>query len=419
LSSLKQYKDRLFYGWIVVASFFLIGITLWGIRFSFGVFFKPLASEFTLTRTTTSLIFAAYMILCGVFTIVTGWALDRYGPKRVLFLMGLFTGLGLILTGQTTEFWHVFLTYSLLLAIGTSGTYVVVMSTVSRWFKKKRGLATGISGAGAGLGPMIMAPGATLLITSFDWRIAFIVIGGVIWLVILPLSRLLKKDPREIGVLPDGIKTDADNSPVPKLKNQEHAVTPTDLSLRQAISTRSFRFVIANWVFFAAILFLITTHLVPHITDMGFSAEEAAGVLSLLGGTATVSRVLIGGFSDKFGRKLTAISCILFMALTIVWLIWSRELWMFYVFAFFFGFAYGGVGPSVASLIGDTFGLTNMGTIMGVLDVGFSGGAAAGPVIGGLIFDTTGSYFVAFVLGAVFMTVAALLITPVRRETAE
>jgi len=170
------------------------------------------------------------------------------------------------------------------------------------------------------------------------------------------------------------------------------------------------------WLFLASNIFLVFTHLVPHATDIGFSAGEAATVLSLLGGATAAGRVLIGTLSDRIGRKLTAIICTLLLAGAMVWLIWSQDLWMLYLFALVYGLAYGGIGPSMAALVGDTFGLRQIGAILGVLDVGFGVGAAIGPAIGGLIFDVSNSYFMAFLLGAMVMLVAALLIALIRRE---
>jgi len=415
LSPLKL-KDKLFYGWVVVATFFIVGTTLWGIRFSFGVFFKSIEGEFDLTRAATSTIFSVYMVFGGVFTILGGWALDRYGPRLIILLMGLFTGLSLVLLSQTNSLWQLFITYSLLLAVGTSALYVVIMSTVSRWFDKKRGLALGIAGSGAGLGMVVMAPFATFLISNLDWRMAYMVLGLIAWLIVLPLSRLLKRDPYEIGALPDGVKPDAVDKRLGKPKIEENSFQPTDLSLLQAVKTRSFWLFIFAWLLFASSLFLVLTHLVPHVTDIGFSAVEAAAVLSLMGGTTTAGRVLLGTVSDRIGRKVTAIICTLTQAGALVWLIWAQELWMLYLFAIVYGFAYGGIGPCLAALVGDTFGLGKLGAILGVLDVGFGTGAAIGPVVGGLIFDLSGSYFVAFVLGAVVMVIVTLLVILVRRE---
>jgi len=168
---------------------------------------------------------------------------------------------------------------------------------------------------------------------------------------------------------------------------------------------------------FAFSLFLVLTHLVPHATDIGFSAAEAATVLSLAGGAAIVGRLLLGAASDRIGRKTAPIICALLHVGAMVWLLWARELWMLYLFALAYGFSWGGMGPTMAALIGDTFGLGRLGATLGVLDAGFGTGAAIGPVIGGFVFDVTGSYFVAFSLGAVVMLLSTLFIALIRRET--
>jgi MFS family permease len=169
-------------------------------------------------------------------------------------------------------------------------------------------------------------------------------------------------------------------------------------------------------MFFASTIFLVFTHIVPHATDIGFSAGEAATVLSLIGGASIAGRVLMGAVSDRIGRSKTTIICLLSQVLMLVWLMWAQELWMIYLFALVFGFAYGGVGPSMAALIGDTFGLNKIGVIMGALEVGYGVGASIGPVIGGLVFDISNSYFLAFLIGAVTMMVAVLAVALTRQE---
>ena len=167
-------KTPFFYGWVIVVVFLISGIAIYGVRFSFGIFFKSIENEFSLTRAATSYIFSVNMIISGIAAFLMGWALDRYGPRVVLLLMGLLAGLGLITTGLTSSLWQLYLTYSLLLAMGLGAIFVVPMSTIARWFDKKRGLASGIASSGVGLGPLIMAPSATYLLINYDWRTAFI-----------------------------------------------------------------------------------------------------------------------------------------------------------------------------------------------------------------------------------------------------
>ncbi len=399
---------------MVVATFCITGTAIWGVRFSFGVFFKALESEFALSRAATSAIFSAQMAMGGIFTVLAGWALDRFGPRIVFLLMGICTGLSLLLTGQTTALWQIFFTYSLLLAMGTGAIYMMVMSTVSRWFEKKRGLALGIASMGAGMGPLVVAPFATYLLSIFDWRMAFTVLGAIAWVVVLPLSRLLKRDPQEIGMLPDGAGFSQDIT-----RDEKPFVVEDYLSPWQAFRTRSFWLFLFIFLFFAVALFIILTHLVPHITDLGFSPVEAATVLSMAGGAALVGRLLLGTASDRMGRKKTAMICTLLHIIALVWLLWSRELWMFYIFALIFGIAWGGMGPAMAAIVGETFGLGRIGAVLGVLELGFSVGAGIGPVVGGLIFDLRQSYSLSFLVGVVVMLAATVLVVFVRRETAE
>ena len=412
MTSLFRIKDGLFYGWVVVIVFFALQAILLGISTSFGVFFKSIAGEFDLSRATTSAVFSVSMLLLCVFSVLGGWALDRYGPRIVLFLMGLFTGLSLLLTSQVNAAWQLFITYSLLLAMGSGATYVVTMSTVSRWFDRKRGLAVGIAGSGGGLGLVVMAPFAAYLIYNLDWHMAYLVMGLIAWVIIIPLSRLLKRDPQEIGALPDGIRADSR-----AIKDEEDSIQPFGLSVLQTFRTRSFWLVMLIWLLFAFCMLLVLTHIVPHTTDIGFSAGEAAAVLSLIGGVRAAGMVLLGSVADRMGKKKTAVVCTLFQAGAMVWLVWAQDLWMLCLFAIVYGLANGGLLSSITALLGDTFGLGRIGSILGLLDIGWAIGAATGPVAGGLIFDISNSYSVAFLIGAAAMAIVALLIVLIRRET--
>ena len=406
LPSLKL-KDKIFYGWVIVATSFVISATLEGIRYSFGVFFKSLEGEFALSRAATSSVLSAYMIFCVVFAIVGGWTLDRYGPKRVVFIMGLLTGVSLLLTSQAISFWQLFLSYSLVLSIGTGAAYPVLMSTVSRWFDKKRGFALGIAGSGGALGTIVIAPFAAYLISNFGWRMSYIVIGLLAWFVVISLSMLLRNDPSEIGYLPDGVKLNAVNKEVTASKENSQLI---GFSLLQAFKTRSYWFIWAIWLFFSLCLTLVMTHIVPYATDIGILTMEAATILSVMGGFSIVSKLLTGRISDIIGRKVPGIICALLQAGALVGLIWAHELWMFYLFAAVFGFSWGGLGVALTALPADIFGVRNLGSIMGTLETAFAVGGAIGSAIGGFMFDVTSSYATAFAVGAATMLITALLV---------
>jgi MFS family permease len=300
------------------------------------------------------------------------------------------------------------------LSLGTGAAFTIVNSTTSRWFDRKRGLTLGITTSGGALGQIVMAPFATYLISSFDWRIAFVVIGLIAWLVVTSLSLLLIKDPSDIGLLPDGVKAEMVQT---KRQNSESNSQLTGLSLRQAFRTRSFWALVFVLIFTSLSVHLIITHTVPHAIDMSISPMNAAFIISLIGGATIFGRLILGRVSDIIGRKALAIGCALVEVGALIWLIWTRELWMFYLFAVFFGLSSGGVGMLTTALIGDIFGVRNIGAIMGATLVGWALGAAIGPYMGGFMFDATGNYFGSFITAAGTMLITTVLLTIIRTET--
>lgn len=170
------------------------------------------------------------------------------------------------------------------------------------------------------------------------------------------------------------------------------------------------------WLLFALCLNLIITHIVPYATDVGISMMEASTVLGLMGGFQVLFRLPAGRILDIVGRKIPGIICALFGSAALLWLIWSHNLWMFYLFAVIFSFSWGGLGVTIITLVGDNFGGRSLGTIMGALEVGFAMGAAIGAALGGLVFDITNSYATAFAIGAAAMLVVALFIALIRRR---
>lgn len=346
------------------------------------------------------------MLLCCVFAVLGGRALDRYGPRMVVFLMGSFTGLSLLLTSQISSSWQLFISYGLLLSLGTGAIYTVVNSTASRWFEKKRGFVLGITTSGGGLGAIVMAPFATYLIANFGWRTAFMVMGLIAWLVIASMSLILRKDPSDVGLLPDGERSEAAQ---PGPQNKEIEAQLTSPSLVQASRTRNFWFLGLVWLFLALDVHLVFVHVVPYALDMDNSLMDAAIILTLIGGTTIPGRLLVGRASDTIGRKALAIACALLQVGALLWLMWARELWMLYAFAIAFGFLWGGLGVLTTALVGDVFGMRSIGAIMGMMSAGWALGAASGPAIGGYIFDVSGDYFTAFATGAVAILMAAVL----------
>jgi MFS family permease len=336
-----------------------------------------------------------------------GWALDKYGPQKIGLAMGTFTGLSLLLTSQVAASWQLLVTYSLLLSLGTGAMYGVVNTTASRWFIQKRGFVVGITSSGGGVGAIILVPFATYLISGFNWRTAYTVMGLISWFVMAFVSLWLKKDPRDMNLFPDGARTESKSGA--KKETGAPKQTP-DFTISQAFKMNQFWLLGLAWVFLSLSLHMIYIHVVPYAVDTGISSMDAAFILSLLGIANITGRLVIGRLSDNIGRKPLGVTCGLLHSTTLLWLMQSHQLWMMHVFAIAFGFLWGGSGAIITSLVGDTFGTRNLGAIMGFITAGWAFGAAIGPAAGGFIFDVSGSYFGAFGAGAAALFISACLL---------
>lgn len=403
---------RFFYGWIIVGAGFLISVIGMGTRYSFGVFFKSMETDFGMTRGMVSGLFSLYMVISCIIAVLSGWAIDRKGPRKVVLLMGVFTGLSLVLTSLVHASWLLLFTYSLLLGMGTGPTFGLANTTTSRWFVKKRGFSLGITASGGGVGAIVFAPFATYLISDFDWRTAFIVIGVLSGLILIGVSLLFVKDPRDLGLFPDGAGSEPQ-----KVGSSKPALLDTrsgGFSLAQAYRMPQFWFLAFTWVFASLSLHMILVHVVPYAVDSGITPMDAALIISLIGFSNIPGRLAMGRISDAVGRKAPAVACPLLQCAVLFCLMWAHELWMLYTFGIVFGFLWGGGGTTVAAIIGDTFGVRSLGSIMGWMSGAWALGAAIGPAIGGYIFDVSGEYFAAFGAGAAALLIASCLVASVK-----
>jgi MFS family permease len=226
------------------------------------------------------------------------------------------------------------------------------------------------------------------------------------------MSLLLRQDPRELGLLPDGDQSKPLQGNVTEKAGE---VPRVDFSLGQAYRLSQFWLLGFSWLLLSLSFHLIFVHIVPYAVDKGISPMDASFILSLIGVANVLGRLVLGKLSDTVGRKPLAIIGALIQAGALLWLMWANRLWMLYVFAIPFGFTFGGSSAMITALIGDIFGTRSLGAIMGILIAGFALGAAIGPAIGGYIFDVSGQYFMAFVIGTFSILITAFTIALIRR----
>jgi MFS family permease len=374
-------------------------------QYCFGVFFKPILSEFGWTRAITSGAFSLSMMISGLAGIPLGMLNDRLGPRIVLSLCGLLLGLGLLLMSQVNAVWHFYLFYGFVMGIGVS-SMVPLTSTVVRWFVKRRTLMSGIVVAGTGMGAIIGPPVADRLIAAYDWRTAYIILGFIVFVVIIVSAQFLRRDPSQKGQVPYG----------EHLENEQPKSRNDDFKLKEAVTTGQFWLVFGQFICFGFSLFVVMVHIVPHATDLGISSINAAGILALIGAVSIISKIAMGRVGDIIGNKRGFIIGFILVFLSLSWLLFTRELWGFYLFAVIFAVGFGAHIAQHSPAVAGLFGLTAHGSIYGVLGLGMTAGEALGPVVAGYIFDITKDYKIAFLV-TIVVCISGLILTALTRTT--
>ncbi|MFC1965211.1 MFS transporter [Chloroflexota bacterium] len=403
-------KTKLFYGYVIVLACFCTTLAIFGTLYTFGVFFKPVLTEFGWTRAAISGAFSLNMFLSGVLGIVAGRLTDKFGPRLVMTACGFFLGIGYLLMSQVTAIWQFYLFYGVIVGLGMSGSFAPLASTIARWFVDRRGMMMGTVLAGVGFGAVIMPPVAGWLVSIYGWRTSYIIVGIVALVIITSAAQFLRRDPGQMEQLAFGAR---------EVKAESLDLQHGGFSLQEATRTVQFGIVCAVLFCFGFITFAVMVHVVPHATDLGFSATTAARIIAIIGGVSIVAKVIMGGAADRIGNKAAYIIGFALSAATLFWLLAAREVWMLYLFAIIYSFGYSALVVLEAPLVAELFGLSSLGVIIAVAGLGFTIGAAMGPLLAGYIFDITASYQLAFLICAVVGIMGAVLtsfIRPVKRK---
>ena len=397
---MESKQPRFFYGYVIVAAGFTITCLTWGIFHSFAVFFEPLLTEFGWTRATTSAAYSLTILLFGLLGIPIGRLNDRFGPRIIIMVSGLLLGLGYFLMSRVGSIWQLYLFFGVIIGIGMSGTVVPLLSTVARWFVRRRGMMTGIIISGLGLGTLIIPPVVRWLISTYGWSASYIIVGVVALVLITLTGYLLRRDPTQMGQSPYG-----ENNVGGGINLETRGS-----SLWEAIHTRQFWLLCGIFLTAGYSLHTIIVHIVIHATGLGISATSATNILAVYGGVSLLGKTIMGSAGDKIGNKLTLIISFALMAIILFWLIPAKEAWMLYLFAAIFGFSFSGLDTLISPIVAELFGLTSHGVIFGVIIFSVTIGGAIGPVVAGHIFDITNSYQPAFLITATAATIGTTMI---------
>jgi MFS family permease len=366
--------------YLIVGSAFVIQGVMVGSMFAYGVFFKELEIELGWSRTALSAAFSVSFLVMGVSGIIAGRLSDRIGPRAVLSAAGLLFGAGYALMFFMSSPWHMFILYGLFVGVGLGAHDVVTLSTVARWFDKRRGMMTGVVKIGTACGQMSIPLLVVALIAQFGWRTALAILGCGAAILLVLAAQGMRRDP------PEGLTARASDKASPE----------SGLSLAQALRTRQFWTLCGVQCAFVSSLITMPVHIPVHGRDLGMSAAQAASLLTIIGLFSIVGRGFVGTALDRIGGRQAMMIGLLTLTLGMSVLLVADSAPGLYLFAAIYGIAHGGLFTVVSPTLAEYFGTVAHGAIFGtVLFFGTLGGSL-GPVLAGMAFDQTGSYRLVF-----------------------
>ncbi len=383
-------RFRLFYGWLIVfvcALGLFVGAPL--MVFSFSVFFESLTADFHAGRAAVSFAFSLFNTVGALWLPGTGILIDRFGAKRVIVVSTLVYGLALcsaLLVG--TGLWQLYLLFTILGAAMASGPSPVSPGVViSHWFDRRRGLALGLAMMGIGVGAVLVPIVAERLSAQFGWRTMFAIFGGATLLAPLPITAaLLKNDPKERGLRPDGDKA------TPALRAPR--ADETGLSWHEVWHSKTFWIMICIFSLAGLSVHGAVLHISSIFTDRGISAERAALVTSLVGAAVMVGRLGSGILLDHVFAPRVAMLFYCAAGLGMGILAAGSRGNIAFAAAFLVGLGMGAEVETMGYMISRYFGLRAFGTAYGHAFGAFMIAGAAGVTLMGAGYDRFHSYAV-------------------------
>lgn len=413
---MKRFTSRFYYGWLIVAVLTVANFTQVG-EFNpvLAVFVKPFGDEFGWSRAEVALAITLGSFGGGLIGPLVGPVIDRYGSRAVLVFCQLLYGTCLLsltfLQGSILQF---LVAYSLGRMVVQGGSGLAGQAAIANWFIVLRGKAMGISILGTRLGQAILPALVVLIIETWHWRYAWLMLGlSALLLAVVPTLLFLRRRPEDLGLLPDGAIPSGNAGAA---AGKSVAATPTvalpepNWTPREVLRNRGFWCLVAASSLSYFVGAGVNLHLYPYLTDSGLSVPRAVTIASLFFGIGAISSVVWGALLDRFPLRTCLALDFCISAIGLVLLLRTDSFAPGLAFSLIYGLSFGGLHTMMSVMFAIYFGRRHVGAISGLsLPIQLTVNAL-GPLWAGWIYDIQGSYQLAF---SVFVgcALAAALVT--------
>jgi sugar phosphate permease len=395
-----------FYGWVIIGVSVITGMLVYGVRYSFSIFFPEILNEFGWSRGSTSLMMSINVLVYGLMAPVAGTLSSRWKPKIMMPVGVIILALAMIGCSFARQLWHFYIFFGVIAPVGTVLCgWPIIAPALMNWFAARRGLVMGIGQMGVGLS-FVYGLLAQYLVLYLGWRSAYLALAVILIAVLLPLHHFIFHYHPESK----GLKAYGSNN-LKSEKAVEDSVLSRNWTIPQMLRTYQLWFLILSYFLFWGIsCFLVLAHQIKYAEDAGYSAVFAISVFALYG-VAMLLGQSSGVMSDRIGReKMMALSssAALIGLFALIAVRDTSHPWLLYIYALSFGYGTGLFTAIICAGTADIFYGKHFGTASGMLLTGMGLGGAIGPWLGGYLYDTTGSYDNAFILCMVCIVLASL-----------
>lgn len=403
-------RPRIYYGWFVAVTVAVLLAISSGARFLFGVVLKPVSEEFGWSRTDLATAVTINVVLLSLLQPAIGWAVDRWGSRRILLLGVAATALMTVPLTLATQLWQIYLFYSVIASVAFAATSPVnTTKLVSAWFTKHRGLALSIATSGAAFGQLAVIPVATWIMVGWGWRVSYWTLAVIALGVMLPLGYLVVREA------PPGAGADRAAGP-----DDAPAPPAAPVTLRRALRSAAYWQLSFGFFVCGLTMSFTSVHMVPYLLDMpdhGHLAMQtvASTALSVVGGCSILGALLIGFVADRAGhRPMLALTYFLRGLAFVILLLAGQNLAGIFLAAVVLGVSWTSTTPLTSALSADIYGRASLGTIFGFIFTAMNVGSGVGAFVAGLDYDLTGNYHLSLLLNSFMGFAAAAAVLAVR-----
>ncbi|MBE3605148.1 MFS transporter [bacterium] len=381
--------------WLMAVAAFFACFTIFGVVYSFGVFFKPMAAQFGGSRAHTSIVFSLTAAIYNLLGLAAGHLSDRFGPRRVMAAGAIAIGAGLFFTASAGSLWFGCVAYGLGVGVGVACWYVPALAVVGGWFLRRRTAALGVAVSGVGCGTLVVVPIAAALIQRFGWREAYLIMGMASSLALLGCAWVIVAPPL----------------------HETAAAAP--IQLTAAMGTRDFVLLYVSAVLSSVSIYIPFVYLPDFAHSHGASQVAAAALVGIIGAASVGGRLGLGAVAGRASTISLYKATMLLLGLSYAFWIGAHSYATLVVFALVMGASYGGMIALSPAVVAEIFGVRGLGALLGALYTSSSISALAGPPLAGLVIDRTGSYlWVAAMAGGCSLVGYAALIPLISRTIA-